>query len=91
MNKCTATNDAFYVCELERGHTCRHRDGTYTWLDQSVIDARAQARQNRDKSDGGEALAKLLTFLESVSTTVNWKQMNIKNRCRSMGFWRDIE
>lgn len=33
----------FYVCELRPGHTCRHRERGFTWLDVAVIRARADA------------------------------------------------
>ena len=70
--KCTATNGRF-VCELERGHTTRHNAaGAEPWLDQSVLDARALARQNKEKTEG-EPLAKLLACLENVASSVNWQ------------------
>lgn len=40
MNQCTAIH-GFYRCQLQSGHESRHRDGSYTWLDQSVANARA--------------------------------------------------
>ena len=69
--KCESVN-GFFRCELQVGHTCRHREGIETWLDQSVLDARSRARQNKEKTEG-EPLGKLLACLENVNAAVNWK------------------
>jgi hypothetical protein len=54
--KCTATNGKF-VCELEQGHSIRHNAaGAEPWMDQAVVDARALARQNREKTEDGKKL-----------------------------------
>lgn len=40
--RCGAVH-GFYVCELQPGHTCRHREDRFTWIDAAVIAARANA------------------------------------------------
>ncbi len=70
-DECKAV-DGFYICELRAGHTCRHRDGDYTWMDERVDAARAQARQNKEKTEG-EPLGKLLAMLDDVNRATNWK------------------
>lgn len=72
MSQCTAVEN-FYRCELEVGHTFRHRDKNYTWMDQAVLDARAQARQKNVEQDDGKALEKLLRMLKGYSQITNWK------------------
>ena len=63
---CTATQN-FYVCQLQAGHTCRHREGDYTWIDKAVLGARARLKTGAKDGAGLDAqIACGLVDLEKV-------------------------
>ena len=72
MSQCKVV-DGFYVCELEVGHRCRHRDKDHTWMDESITALRAQARQSVERKDDGEALKSLFKCLEGADAIIDWK------------------
>lgn len=50
MSKCGAVQTLcdglmVYVCELDAGHTARHRERDFTWLDREVIESRIAAER----------------------------------------------